>query len=311
MHADHADHLHEWGAMGTSCRTWVVAPDPEPIALAVEEAVADLEGRWSRFLPASDVSRLNAGEGGAIRVAPETADLVDLAQRWWRATGGRFDPTVLPALVALGYDRDRATGHGSIGRGDPAPGCAAIEVDRDAGTVRLPAGVRIDLGGIGKGRAVDLLADRLHDVPGVLVDLGGDLRVWGTPPSNGSGWPVAVEDLRDCTTLAVLGLTEGAVATSSTLRRRWADGTRTAHHLVDPRSGAPVAGEVVSVTVVAGIAVAAEVLAKAAIVAGTVSGARELIEAHGVAAIVVPTHGPPTLVGDLEALCWTRPEVVA
>jgi thiamine biosynthesis lipoprotein len=298
--------------MGTSCRAWIVSPDPEPTTMAVEKVVADLEARWSRFLPTSDVSRLNnTSAGGPVTVAPATLDLVELAVQWWQATGGRFDPTVLPALEALGYDRDRATGHGRIRAGAPAPGCAGIEIDRNAGTVRLPDGVRIDLGGIGKGRAVDLLVDRMHDVPGGLVDLGGDLRVWGTPPADGAGWPIAVEDLRDGSTLAVLGLTEGAVATSSTLRRTWVDGSRTAHHLVDPGSGAPVAGELVTVTVVAGLATAAEVLAKAAIVTGTVGEARRLLEAHDVAAIVVPAEGPPALVGGVEALCWTRPEMVA
>ena len=297
--------------MGTTCRAWIVSPDPEPTTMAVEEMVADLEARWSRFLASSDVSRLNTSAGGPVTVAPATLDLVELAVQWWQATGGCFDPTVLPALEALGYDRDRATGHGPIGAGAPAPGCAGIEIDRDGGTVRLPDGVRIDLGGIGKGRAVDLLANRLHDVPGGLVDLGGDLRVWGTPPSNGAGWPIAVEDLRDGSTLAILGLTDGAVATSSTLRRTWVDGSRTAHHLVDPGSGAPVAGDLVTVTVVAGLATAAEVLAKAAIVTGTVGAARQLLEAHDVAAIVVPAAGPPALVGDVEALCWTRPEMVA
>jgi thiamine biosynthesis lipoprotein len=305
------DHLRRWDAMGTTCRAWIVSPDPEPIAMAVEEVVADLEARWSRFLPSSDVSRLNHGADGPVRVTPLTLDLVELAVRWWQATGGSFDPTVLPALEALGYDRDRATGHGSIRPGAPAPGCAAIEIDRSAGTVRLPAGVRIDLGGIGKGHAVDLLAARLHEVPGGLVDLGGDLRVWGTPPADGTGWPIAVEDLRDGSTLAVLGLTEGAVATSSVLRRTWVDGSRTAHHLVDPGSGAPVSGDLVTVTVVAGLASAAEVLAKAAIVTGSLDAARRLLEAHHVAAIVVPAEGPPALVGDVEALCWTLPEMVA
>jgi thiamine biosynthesis lipoprotein len=296
--------------MGTTCRAWMVSPDPVPVAAGVEEAVADLETRWSRFLPTSDVSRLNAGGVRAIPVAPDTLELVDLAVQWWHATGGRFDPTILPALEALGYDRDRAIGHGPIGAGAPAPGCDGIEIDPVAGTVRLPDDVRIDLGGIGKGRAVDLLAGRLQQVPGGLIDLGGDLRVWGTPPGGGAGWPIAVEDLRDGSTLALLGLTEGAVATSSVLRRAWADGARSAHHLIDPRDGAPARGDVVTVTVVAGVATAAEVLAKTAIVTGTVDGARELLEAHGVAAIVVPAEGPPTLLGDVEALCWTLPEVV-
>jgi thiamine biosynthesis lipoprotein len=184
-------------------------------------------------------------------------------------------------------------------------------VDHLAGTVRLPAGVGVDLGGIGKGRAVDLVAEHLRELPGGLVDLGGDLRVWGTAPGGGSGWPIAVDDLRDGRTLALLGLLDGAVATSSTLRRRWSDGTRSAHHLIDPRAGSPVRGDLVSVTVVAGQAEGAEVLAKAALIAGSVAAALPLLEEHGVAAALVPPTGPITLVGGLADLCWSLPAEVA
>lgn len=292
--------------MGTTVRAWLAGPGAEPSLDAVVALVAEREARWSRFLDGSDVSRLNSSGGRAVVVHPETIELVEAACRWWAATVGRFDPTVLNALVAAGYDRDRAAGHGPIGTGAPAPGCGGIEVDRSAGTIRLPARVGIDLGGIGKGWTADLLADELQAHPAGLIDLGGDLRVWGEPPAGG-GWPVAVDDLRDGSRLALLGLADGAVATSSTLRRCWSDGERRAHHLIDPGSGRPTDGEVVSVTVVAGRAAGAEVLAKAALVAGSVDRARELLVAHGVAGFVVPEIGPPAAVGDVLALCWVPP----
>jgi thiamine biosynthesis lipoprotein len=123
----------------------------------------------------------------------------------------------------------------------------------------------------------------------------------------GHGWPIAVDDLRDGSQLALLGLDDGAVTTSSTLVRRWSDADRQAHHLIDPRRGQPVEGEVVSVTVIAGQAAPAEVLAKAAIVTGTVTGATALLAGHGVAALVVPARGPVAAVGDALDLCWTPP----
>jgi thiamine biosynthesis lipoprotein len=297
--------------MGTTCRVWLVGDGATEGAVAAEEIVADLEARWSRFVASSDVGRLNLSEGRAVTVSASTLDLVERAIAWWRTTEGRFDPTVLEALEAAGYDRDHALGHGPIGEGSPAPGCAGIVVDREAGTIQLPAAVGVDLGGIGKGRAVDLVAEHLQDLAGGLVDLGGDLRVWGTAPGDGSGWPIAVDDLRNGGTLALLGLLDGAVATSSTLRRRWSDGTRSAHHLIDPRDGSPVRGELVSVTVVAGQAEGAEVLAKAALIAGSVAAARPLLDDHGVAAALVPATGPITLVGERADLCWSRPAEVA
>jgi thiamine biosynthesis lipoprotein len=285
----------------------MVGPDAEHATTEAQRFVAHLEAMWSRFLPESDVTRLNDSAGQPVAVAAETIDLLSDAVAWWEATEGLFDPTVLAALESAGYDRDRGTGHGPITDGAPAPGCRDIQIDAEAGTVRLPAGVRIDLGGIGKGRAVDLVAEQLAHLPGGLIDLGGDLRVWGTAPEDDPGWPIAVEDLRDGTTVALLGLAEGAVATSSTLRRTWRDGERAAHHLIDPRLGRPAGGELVTVTVVAGIAAAAEVLAKAAIVTGTTEAARALLDDHGVAALVVPTRGAPVSVGGFADLCWTPP----
>ncbi|MGQ0434288.1 MAG: FAD:protein FMN transferase [Microthrixaceae bacterium] len=303
--ASDRDQVEEWSAMGTTCRAWLVGVGAQGTAGAARRTVTNLEARWSRFVPSSDVSRLNAAEGEPTVVARETLEVIEQAIAWSHATDGRFDPTVLDALCSAGYDRDRATGHGPIRPGVPAPGCAGIVLDAAAGTAQLPPGVRIDLGGIGKGRAVDIVTDSLQDVAGGLIDLGGDLRVWGRAPTD-DAWPIAIEDLRDGTTAALLGLAEGAVATSSTLRRHWRDGERRAHHLIDPRTGRPVAGDLVSVTVVAGSAAAAEVLAKAAVVAGSASGARRLLADHDVPGLLVARSGPPIPVGELDELFWAR-----
>ncbi len=92
--------------MGTTAHVVVTAArEPDRLAEAARARVAELEARWSRFIPTSDVSRLNALASLPVVVAPETFALVQLAVEGWRMTGGRFDPTVLPALVAAGYDR--------------------------------------------------------------------------------------------------------------------------------------------------------------------------------------------------------------
>jgi thiamine biosynthesis lipoprotein len=298
-----------WLAMGTTVTVRLAGRGAEDGLALAHRRIAELEACWSRFRPDSDVGRLNRAAGEAVPVHPETLELLDTARTWWQVTGGRFDPTVADALMAAGYDRDRATGHGPIGTGTPAPGLADLVVDRRSSTAALPEGVRIDLGGIGKGRTADLLAAELGHLDHGLVDLGGDLRVWGGAPE-GHGWPVAVDDLRDGSQLALLGLADGAVATSSTLVRRWRDGDREAHHLIDPRTGQPVEGEVVSVTVVAGRAAPAEVLAKAGIVTGAVEAATALLAEHGVAALVVPAEGPVAVVGEVLDLCWTPPREV-
>lgn len=297
-----------WPAMGTTARAWFA--DRSGVALdAARSRVATLEAQWSRFLPTSDVARLSASAGHPVPVTPETLDLLEHALAWWGATDGLFDPTVLHALETAGYDRDLGSGHGAIGAGQPSPGLAGLVLDRTAGTAMLPPGVGIDLGGIGKGQAVDLVTTELRHIAGGLVDLGGDLRVWGTSPDE-AGWPIAVDDARDGSPLAVLGLQEGAVATSTTLRRRWTDGERTAHHLIDPRTGRPSTSEIVAVTVAAAAAAPAEVLAKVALLTGTVDAAAALLVEHGVAGLVVPATGAPVVAGGFQDMCWTlSPEV--
>lgn len=295
-------------AMGTDVSIVVVgedAPDPGPIAADLLER---LEARWSRFRPASELSRLNAAGGAWTVVSPETSELVARAIDAWRDTNGRFDPTVLPALVAAGYDRDFASVSSDgrdaadpAGTGDPAgpagtpprpsPGCAGIERDATVGAIRLPPGVALDLGGIGKGRAADLVARALLDAGarGVLADLGGDVRVVGEPPRP-EGWLVEVDDPLGTGATGRLSLTSGAIATSTRLRRAWTRGGRARHHLIDPRTGEPAATGLASVTVVAGSACRAEVLAKAAFVAGPQDGPALLADA-GVTGLFVHDDG--------------------
>ena len=290
-----------WRAMGTRASVQLVGGS-EAHLVDVRRLLDDLERRWSRFLPESDVATINAAEGRGVLVSPSTAALVHEATMWWEATAGRFDPTVLPALHDAGYVRSFDAGPGPIGDGRAVPGCAGVTIDLVTGAVRVPRGVRLDLGGIGKGAAVDHLVEHLP-VAGGVVDLGGDLRVWGSPPE-GDGWPVAVDDPRNGSRAALLWIAAGAVATSTCLRRRWTDGDRVAHHLIDPATGRPVEGDLVSVTVVAGRATGADVLAKAAVVAGSVHEARDLLLAARVAGLLVPAVGTPVPVGELESFCY-------
>src|SRR5579863_8411292 len=92
-------------AMGTDAHIVVVGGGPSLLDGAVAR-VAELERRWSRFLPDSEISRANALSGRPLEVSAETVRLVACAVSGWRLTSGRFDPTVLPALCDAGYDRD-------------------------------------------------------------------------------------------------------------------------------------------------------------------------------------------------------------
>lgn len=281
-------------------------PAPETLAGSAVGLIADLEARWTRFHPGSELIRLNRHAGIAVPVSPCTVELVAMAVAAWDRTDGAFDPTVGAALITAGYDRtfeEVAAARSSVNpttaslpdhpNRQPVPGCSGILVDQTSGTVTLPAGTMLDLGGIGKGRAADLTAAHLMGLGalGTCVDLGGDLRVAGQAPAGGR-WVIEIDDPDSPgVTLASLAIadtggTGGAIATSSTTRRQWEGTSGTAHHLIDPATGRPSTSGVVAATVIAADATWAEVLAKAAVIAGPDRGS-ELITTAGLAGLLV------------------------
>jgi thiamine biosynthesis lipoprotein len=282
--------------MGTDAHLVVVGGSPAALE-AARRRILLLERRWSRFRQDSEISRLNAAAGRAVIVSGETAELVAAAVEAWRWTGGLFDPTVLPFLVAAGYDRsfeqlppDRRGGPADAPE-RRAPGCGRVVVNPGTGLVILPPGVALDIGGIAKGLAADWVTEQLlTEASGACVNVGGDVRVGGDPPSP-EGWVVSVEHPTDGRReLVRLALADGAVCTSSRARRRWNLDGREHHHLIDPSRGVPVRSPVVAATVVAGRARQAEVLCKAVMVGGW-DRALPLLQGEGASAIAVREDG--------------------
>lgn len=297
----------EFGAMGTDVEV-LVPTGREADTSTVVTTFAAWERRCSRFDPESELTRLNAHAGAPAIVSAGLFDAVAAALDAARATDGIFDPTILHRLEDLGYDRTFAAIRAGDPGGDiagsrrpvaPAPWVGAwrrVRLDRPTRTIDLPAGIGLDLGGIAKGMAVDAalgaLVDRGVDV--AAVNAGGDLAVRGTPP-DADAWWVAVETADGGEPVAVR---HGALATSSTARRRWRRGGRTLHHLVDPRTGLPSASGLVSVTAAAHTCVQAEVAAKAALVLGLADGAA-LLSRAGISALAIGEDGTRHHIGGL------------
>ncbi len=281
--------------MGSDAHVLIVGGSPGLLGRA-RRRVEDLEARWSRFRPDSEISRLNERAGADPQpVSAETLLLLERAVDAWRLTDGRFDPTVLGDVLRAGYTTsfdEPAFDEAATPTDDCrlTRGCAAIQLDPVARTARLPAGVGVDPGGIGKGLAADLVVAELLDTgaDGACVNLGGDVRVAGTPPA--ASWVVAVEHPWRADPAAVLHLRDGAIATSSRLRRQWATDDGPAHHLIDPERGRPVDAEVATATAVAAHGWQAEAFAKAAFVAGPLAGL-DLLERVGVGGLVVDDDG--------------------
>lgn len=261
----------------------------------IEWAVTELERLeqcWSRFRADSELSRLNRGAGAWTDVSASMLLALSCAADLHRATAGRFDPTIIDALERSGYDRtfeSVASETGAVARSSAkVPGFAPVEIDEERSRVRLPAGTRIDLGGVGKGLAADLVARGIVDrgARKALVGLGGDLRARGEPiPRTGDGgqstWDIPVADPFDEGRVAFrIPLTDGALVTSTTRMRRWNRGGREYHHIVDPATGDSSRSGIAAVVAAARDAWWAEGIAKAIIVGGTDRGARLAVAAR-------------------------------
>jgi thiamine biosynthesis lipoprotein len=243
-----------------------------------------LEQCWSRFRPDSELTRLNATPGVWTEVSNPMLLALTCAADLVTATRGRFDPTILDALERAGYDRtfELVTDHDDEVDARRAPGFAHVELDPVASRVRLPAGTRLDLGGIGKGLAADLIARGLVDrgTRSALVGLGGDLRARGEPPED--GWTIPVENPLAAPRVAFeQRLRGGAIVTSTTRMRTWQRNGRRYHHLIDPATGDSARSGVAAVVARATDAWWAEGIAKAIVVAGPEAGA-ELARANQV-----------------------------
>lgn len=251
-------------------------------AAAALEARATLlrwHERFSRFLPGSEISRLNAASAATLQVSPLLARIVQAGLDALKRTGGLVDIGLGTEIAGAGYAEHLEPGglelHAALGR---APGRRAaaprarsglerVVVDLEAATISRPPGLVLDIGGIAKGVFADELAQRLEQFDAYVVDCAGDLRIGGrarvprpvhVAPADGLGAPLHTFTVRS-----------GAIATSGIGRRAWrsADG-QPAHHLLDPSTGLPAFTGLVQATALATTGAVAESLAKAALLSG-------------------------------------------
>lgn len=263
---------------------------------AAHDSVRLVDSLMSNYRPESELSRLNAGAGGpAQRVAPQTMHVLLQARRLWRMSGGLFDPTVAPIVAAWGF-------YGDSGRVPPREeldslrrlvAFGRVELDSAAGTVRLPVrGMRLDLGGIAKGYALDLAraALRAPVISGGMVDLGGNVLVFGRPP-RGRQWVVGIRHpRRDGSIIGTIAIDSGAVATSGDYEHFFRiDGVRYGH-LIDPTTGYPRRG-VLAATAIGPTGQWSDGLSATLFLAGPARGARIADSLPGTAGIWVTGRG--------------------
>jgi thiamine biosynthesis lipoprotein len=231
-------------AIGTTAT--VVVQDPaqaDRAASLLADELRHIDEACSRFRPDSELQMVYAQAGHPVRISPLLYDALDIACGVAARTKGAVDPTVGNAIAALGYDRDLDE---VIGRDvpsaalQPVAGYGHVQLSPSDRTVRIPRGVRLDLGSTAKALAADRAAARLaHDLgAGVLVSLGGDVAVAGPPPAEGWAVGIAIESATPGEEAdQVVAIRRGGLASSSPSARRWTAGGRLVNHIVDPRTG--------------------------------------------------------------------------
>ncbi|WP_127357576.1 FAD:protein FMN transferase [Actinacidiphila soli] len=263
-------------ALGTTAELLTADPARADLALEVLRAELDaVDAACSRFRPDSELSRANAaaGTGRPVAVGALLAEAVGVALRAAELTEGAVDPTVGPAIAALGYDVTFA----AIARSGPSPvlrpatGWRAVGWDPALRLLTLPAGAALDLGATAKALAADRAAHQAARATGcgVLVNLGGDLSVAGRPPDG--GWRIAIADDHGAVPTdagPVVTVHGGGLATSGTTVRAWRRGGRTRHHIIDPVTGDSAPAIWRTASVAAACCVDANTATTAAIVLG-------------------------------------------
>ncbi|HET9426572.1 MAG TPA: FAD:protein FMN transferase [Gemmatimonadaceae bacterium] len=256
--------------MGTIAELVVVHDDVAKAEAAIDAAVAELrrvERTMTRFTATSDIGRANAGAAqAAVAVSPETALVVREALRWADATSGAYDPAI-GGVIGL-WD---VTNRQSPPRGEAIVALAGLSLHR---TVEVGSGdrlyfhdrrARLDLGGIAKGYGVDRAVDalRANGITRAVVDVGGDLYALGLAADD-EPWSIGIQSPDDRRALAaIIPASDCAIATSGTYQQFFRFRGERYHHLIDPRTAAPRATPVQSLTIRADSCMHADVAATA------------------------------------------------
>ena len=278
-------HIMEFRAMNTDILLAAEGARVMEGMRTVNWFIDDCEQRFSRFLPASEVTVLNRWAGDWQEVSKDMMEMLQLSMKYYYETKGIFDPSILTELKRIGYDRSmddiRANGNASLPHASKRTSRLAfheIKFDVSGSRVLLPRAMEVDLGGIAKGWIVKKAAELLNTYAETCaVSAGGDMLFIGCL-SDGTDWDIFLEDPRDASLtlsssaesgmISQLHIGSGAVATSSVMKRTWSQGEKIRHHLIDPRTGESADTDWLSVTVISPDVITAEVYAKAILIGG-------------------------------------------
>jgi thiamine biosynthesis lipoprotein len=302
-------------SMGSEVRLTAWTSDEANAVLAFEHIFEDfdhLDRVLSVWHETSEISRLNAAAGRSpVTIKPEVLELLQVAQQVSGWTGGKFDVTfgALSGLWKFDHDQDnRIPPPRDVAARLPLVDYAALEIDTRGGTafLRRP-GMRVHMGGIGKGFAVDRAAAMLrsHGITDFLVQAGGDLYAAGRRGDR--PWRAAIRDPRSEGNFAAMDLEDSTFSTSGDYERFFIEDGRRYHHILDPDTGNPARGTR-SVTIVAARAVIADALSTGVFVMGPAAGMALIEKLPDVEGVIVSETGDVLVSSGLRGRLEMKPD---
>jgi thiamine biosynthesis lipoprotein len=286
-----------WTVMGTHAGATVhhrTEDGAEELLAAIRTAFEDVDLAMSSWKPESELNIVNR-EAALAPFPVENAELyrcIKIALEYAKSTGGAFDPTVGPLIDLWGFrtDSPRVPAPDRVAETLRHVGWEKVEVIKVARAVRFrDRAVRLDLGGIAKGYALDVAARAFAQSGTVagLLDLGGGMYAWNSPPDS-DGWRVGIRDPEDPDAImATLTIANRAVATSGNYENAFTEAGESFGHILDASTGYQPRSDVVSATVVADAGVDADALSTAIYVAGSGRAAEILEKGRRVEAVLL------------------------
>ncbi len=281
--------------MGTYAQVVLVTADSassSPLARRAHAVFARVDSLMSNWTTTSEVARLNrVASSGSTPVHPEVARVIDASLRLWEESDGAFDITVEPLVRLWGFlgGQKRVPSDQEITAILQCVGAGKVDFDRASRTVRFETpDLRIDLGGIAKGYAVDVAADSLkaRGVDAALVDLSGNMVAIGHPAGS-DAWRIGIRDPRDrLQHFARLRIRDEAISTSGQYEQFVAADGKSYGHILDPHDGRPAEG-LISVTVVASTALTCDAWDTPLFVLGPEAARRKARERDDIEVVLV------------------------
>lgn len=271
----------EFFAMDTYMTFSAYGEGAEQALQKAEKEIYRLESEWSVTDEGSEIYQVNHSGGVPVSLSDDTAGIIRFVLDMAEETDGALDPTIYPVVEAWGFttDENRIPGQEELHTLLENVGYAQVELEGNQ--IRLPEGMELDLGAVGKGYAGDLAAELLKEdgVTSALLDIGGNIQAVGSRP-DGRDWRIGLRNPFGEGQIGVLEVSDCAVVTSGNYERYFVgeDG-REYGHIIDPETGYPADNGTASVTIIADEGKTADALSTSMFVKG-LSGAKEYWREH-------------------------------